>query len=150
MTRADAQIRVPLPVARAWAVLADPQTVARCLPGARLVERDDVEHRAVVEARSRDGIALITLTLEPAGASTQVLADADGGAADTLGEFARGAGQVLTSAASGAGPERTGPDIPVVGSAPGRWRPVVALSVAAGAALAVLGAVLARGARRRR
>ncbi len=107
MIQLDHQFRVPLPVDQAWAVLTDLPKVARCLPGAHLeavvddryegglstrigpisvryqgsavfVERDELDHRAVLEARGREekgtgtATALITLVLKPQGDSTHV------------------------------------------------------------------------------
>lgn len=107
MIHLDHEFRVPLPVEQAWAVLTDLPKVARCLPGAYLdtvldgrydgglstrigpisakyrgtasfVERDEIDHRAVVEARGQEekgsgtATALITLALAPEGDATQV------------------------------------------------------------------------------
>jgi carbon monoxide dehydrogenase subunit G len=101
------QFRVPLPVEGTWQLLTDLPQVARCLPGANLDdvvdgeyrgglatkigpisakyrgsatfrERDDVAHRAVIEARGREekgsgsASALITAVLKPEGSGTLV------------------------------------------------------------------------------
>jgi len=101
------QFQVPLGVDDAWGLLTDLPTVARCLPGAHLDasdggefrgglaakigpitaryrgaasfrERDEVAHRAVVEARGQEekgsgsASALITMVLKPDGAATVV------------------------------------------------------------------------------
>lgn len=101
------QFRVPLPVEGTWQLLTDLPQVARCLPGANLDdvvdgeyrgglatkigpisakyrgsatfrERDDVAHRAVIEARGREekgsgsASALITAVLKPEGGGTLV------------------------------------------------------------------------------
>ncbi|GEL26296.1 carbon monoxide dehydrogenase subunit G [Pseudonocardia sulfidoxydans NBRC 16205] len=103
----DHQFRVPLPVDQTWTILTDLPTVARCLPGAHLdsavdgrydgglatrigpisakyrgtatfVELDEVDHRAVIEARGREekgsgtATAVITMLLKPEGDSTLV------------------------------------------------------------------------------
>jgi len=107
MISLNQQFRVDLGVDDAWALLTDLPKVARCMPGANLDqvvddeyrgglstkigpinatyqgvavfrERDDVAHRAVVEARGREAkgsgsaSALITLHLKPDGDSTLV------------------------------------------------------------------------------
>ena len=101
------QFNVPLAIDDAWRVLTDLPTVARCLPGAHLDtaegeeyrgglsakigpitaryrgaasfrERDEIAHRAVVEARGQEekgsgsASALITMVLKPDGESTVV------------------------------------------------------------------------------
>jgi carbon monoxide dehydrogenase subunit G len=103
----DHQFRVPLPVDETWKVLTDLPTVARCLPGAHLdavsdgrydgglstrigpisakyrgaatfLELDEIDHRAVIEARGREekgsgtATALITMLLKPEGDATFV------------------------------------------------------------------------------
>lgn len=107
MITLDQQFTVPLGMDDAWDLLTDLPQVARCLPGASLDEvvdeeyrgglatkigpinatyrgvaafreRDDVAHRAVVEARGREAkgngsaSALITLHLEPDGEASLV------------------------------------------------------------------------------
>jgi hypothetical protein len=103
----DHRFRVPLPVDEAWEILTDLPTIARCLPGAHLdsvvdgryeggistrigpisaryrgsahfVERDEVGHRAVIEARGREAegagtaTVVVTLALQPDGQGTEV------------------------------------------------------------------------------
>ncbi len=105
--RLDHSFTVPVPVDEAWRVLLDLPGVAPCLPGAQLdeydgdtfagtvkvklgpitldyrgtgrfVERDEVAHRAVIEASGRDtrssGTArtTVTTTLVPDGDATRV------------------------------------------------------------------------------
>lgn len=107
MIELNHQFNVPLNVDEAWRVLTDLPTVARCLPGAHLDtaegeeyrgglsakigpisaryrgvasfrERDEIAHRAVVEARGQEekgsgsASALITMVLKPDGQSTVV------------------------------------------------------------------------------
>ncbi|WP_329239208.1 SRPBCC family protein [Actinoallomurus sp. NBC_01490] len=105
--RLENTFRVPLPVERTWELLTDLPRIAPCLPGAhlddvvdgeyrgglstkigpitaryrgtaRFVERDDVGHRGVIEARGREergagtAAATVTATLHPDGDGTRV------------------------------------------------------------------------------
>ena len=98
---------VPLSVDETWKLLQDLQKIAPCLPGAhlddvvegeyrgglstkigpitakykgkaRFLERDELDHRAVIEAQGREergsgtAAATITATLQPAGSGTRV------------------------------------------------------------------------------
>lgn len=108
----DNEFSVSVPVDRAWDVLTDLEGVSLCLPGARLtgvegdvytgevrvkvgpvvaeyagtaqfLEKDDVSHRALIDAKGRDSrgagnaSALITLQLRPDGDRTVVTVDTD-------------------------------------------------------------------------
>ena len=116
---------VSVPVDTAWEVLTDVERIAPCLPGAQLqeiegdefrgvvkvkvgpiqaqykgkatfVERDDVAHRAVLEASGRDtrgqgnASATITAQLVPAGAGTHVTVTTDLTVTGKVAQFGRG------------------------------------------------------------
>ncbi|HEY3684582.1 MAG TPA: SRPBCC family protein [Streptosporangiaceae bacterium] len=105
--RLEHTFHVALPVAEAWSLLTDPPRIAGCLPGAHLdatvdgayrgglstrigpvtatyrgsasfLERDDVDHRAVIAARGREergsgtASATITARLRPSDGGTRV------------------------------------------------------------------------------
>ncbi|WP_395103550.1 SRPBCC family protein [Actinomadura sp. SCN-SB] len=105
--RLENTFHVPLPVEEAWALLTDLPRIAPCLPGAhldevvdgehrgglstkigpitakyrgtaRFVERDDVDHRGVIEARGREergsgtAAATVTARLRPEDGGTRV------------------------------------------------------------------------------
>ncbi|HEY6530653.1 MAG TPA: SRPBCC family protein [Acidimicrobiales bacterium] len=116
---------VSVPVEDAWAVLTDVERIAPCLPGAQLQEiegdeyrgivkvkvgpitaqykgkaifkeKDDVAHKAVLEASGRDtrgqgnANATITALLEPAGEGTQVTVTTDLTVTGKVAQFGRG------------------------------------------------------------
>ena len=116
---------VSVPVDTAWTVLTDVERIAPCLPGAQLqeiegdeyrgvvkvkvgpiqaqykgkatfVERDDVAHRAVLEASGRDtrgqgnASATITAQLVPAGEGTHVTVTTDLTVTGKVAQFGRG------------------------------------------------------------
>ncbi|MQA79582.1 MAG: hypothetical protein GEV10_14075 [Streptosporangiales bacterium] len=116
---------VPRPVDEAWAVLTDVERIAPCMPGAQLTEvegdvyrgtvrvkvgpvvarfsgqaefreRDDDEHRAVLEARGKEatgkGIASATVTmlLTPDGDKTTVGVTTDLSISGRLAQFGQG------------------------------------------------------------
>lgn len=116
---------VSVPVDTAWNVLTDVERIAPCLPGAQLqeiegdeyrgvvkvkvgpiqaqykgkatfVERDDVAHRAVLEASGRDtrgqgnASATITARLEPSGTGTHVTVTTDLTVTGKVAQFGRG------------------------------------------------------------
>lgn len=116
---------VSVPVDTAWAVLTDVERIAPCLPGAQLqeiegdeyrgvvkvkvgpitaqykgkatfVEKDDVAHRAVLEASGRDtrgqgnASATITALLEPSGDGTHVTVTTDLTVTGKVAQFGRG------------------------------------------------------------
>jgi carbon monoxide dehydrogenase subunit G len=116
---------VSVPVETAWKILTDVERIAPCLPGAQLqeiegdeyrgvvkvkvgpitaqykgkaifVERDDVAHRAVLEASGRDtrgqgnASATITALLEPAGGGTHVTVTTDLTVTGKVAQFGRG------------------------------------------------------------
>jgi len=116
---------VSVPVDTAWNVLTDVERIAPCLPGAQLqeiegdeyrgvvkvkvgpiqaqykgkatfVERDDVAHRAVLEASGRDtrgqgnASATITAQLEPSGTGTHVTVTTDLTVTGKVAQFGRG------------------------------------------------------------
>ena len=116
---------VSVPVETAWQVLTDVERIAPCLPGAQLqeiegdeyrgvvkvkvgpiqaqykgkatfLERDDVAHRAVLEASGRDtrgqgnASAIITAQLESAGQGTQVTVTTDLTVTGKVAQFGRG------------------------------------------------------------
>ncbi|MFG1960287.1 SRPBCC family protein [Nonomuraea sp. NPDC049028] len=108
----DNEFTVSVPIERAWEVLTDLEGIAPCMPGARLtgvegdvysgkvrvkvgpvvseyagtvrfLEKDDVEHRAVIDAKGRDSrgagnaSAAITAQLRADGPRTVVSVDTD-------------------------------------------------------------------------
>lgn len=116
---------VSVPVDTAWAVLTDVERIAPCLPGAQLqeiegdefrgivkvkvgpitaqykgkatfLEKDDVAHKAVLEASGRDtrgqgnASAIITALLEPAGSGTRVTVTTDLTVTGKVAQFGRG------------------------------------------------------------
>jgi carbon monoxide dehydrogenase subunit G len=116
---------VSVPVETAWAVLTDVERIAPCLPGAQLqeiegdeyrgivkvkvgpitaqykgkatfVEKDDVNHKAVLDASGRDtrgqgnASATITAQLEPAGEGTHVTVTTDLTVTGKVAQFGRG------------------------------------------------------------
>jgi uncharacterized protein len=119
------EFHVAVPVARAWAVLTDVELIAPCLPGAQLeeiegneyrggvkikvgpitaqykgkatfLEKDDVNHRAVLRAEGRDtkgqgnASATITATLVAAGTGTDVKVSTDLTITGKVAQFGRG------------------------------------------------------------
>jgi len=116
--------RVDLPVDDAWALLTDLRRIAPCLPGAhldgltdgeyhgalavkigpisarytglaRFLERDDVDHRAVIEARGREqrgngaASATIVTNLEPEGDRTRVSVSTELSVSGRAAQFGR-------------------------------------------------------------
>ncbi|MFC7650090.1 SRPBCC domain-containing protein [Streptosporangium lutulentum] len=110
--RIDHEFTVGVPIDQAWAVLTDLEGIAPCMPGAQLtgvdcdvysgkvkvkvgpvvseyagtvrfVEKDDTNHRAVIDAKGRDSrgagnaSAVITARLRADGAHTVVTVDTD-------------------------------------------------------------------------
>jgi uncharacterized protein len=119
------EFHVAVPVARAWAVLTDVELIAPCLPGAQLeeiegneyrggvkikvgpitaqykgkatfIEKDDVNHVAVLRAEGRDtkgqgnASATITATLVAAGTGTDVTVITDLTITGKVAQFGRG------------------------------------------------------------
>ncbi len=119
------EFHVAVPVARAWAVLTDVELIAPCLPGAQLeeiegneyrggvkikvgpitaqykgkatfIEKDDVNHKAVLRAEGRDtkgqgnASATITATLVAAGTGTDVTVITDLTITGKVAQFGRG------------------------------------------------------------
>ncbi len=122
MTLLAHRFRVPLPADEVWEVLIDLPSIAHCVPGARLdsavhggqeggistrlgptgteylcrahfVERDEVVHRAVIEARAREtkgpGTAsvLATFALRSDGQGTEVTVSAELAVRGTAAQF---------------------------------------------------------------
>ena len=116
---------VSVPVDTAWAVLTDVERIAPCLPGAQLqeiegdeyrgivkvkvgpitaqykgkatfIEKDDVNHKAVLDASGRDtrgqgnASATITAQLEPNGEGTTVTVTTDLTVTGKVAQFGRG------------------------------------------------------------
>ncbi len=116
---------VSVPVDTAWAVLTDVERIAPCLPGAQLqeiegdeyrgivkvkvgpitaqykgkatfIEKDDVNHKAVLDASGRDtrgqgnASATITAQLEPSGDGTHVTVTTDLTVTGKVAQFGRG------------------------------------------------------------
>ncbi len=116
---------VNAPVEKAWAVLTDVEKIAPCLPGAQLqevegdeyrgivkvkvgpitaqykgaatfIEKDDVNHRAVLKADGRDtrgagnASALITANLQAVGDRTKVSVSTDLTVTGKVAQFGRG------------------------------------------------------------
>jgi carbon monoxide dehydrogenase subunit G len=121
----DNEFTVSVPVEQAWAVLTDLEGIAPCLPGARLtgvdgdvyrgtvkvkvgpvvseysgtarfVEKDDTEHRAVIDAKGRDpraagnASAAITARLRADGDRTVVTVDTDLRISGKIAQFGSG------------------------------------------------------------
>ena len=119
------EFRVERPVDETWNVLTDVERIAPALPGAQLqeiegdeyrgivkvkvgpitaqykgkatfVEKDDVNHKAVLKAEGRDtkgqgnASAMITATLEPDGTGTQVKVHTDLTVTGKVAQFGRG------------------------------------------------------------
>jgi carbon monoxide dehydrogenase subunit G len=118
---------VNVPIDRAWAILTDVELIAPCLPGAQLtaaqgetyfgnvqvkvgpilakfegqasfIERDDLQHRAVLKGEGRDGSgkgnasALITATLTSVSdSSSKCSVETDLIISGKIGQFGRGA-----------------------------------------------------------
>ena len=117
---------VEVPVDEAWAVLTDLERIAPCMPGAQLTEvegdefrgnvkvkvgpitaqykgvarfaeKDDANHRAVIDAQGRDtrgqgnANALITATLAAQGTGTRVTVKTDLRLTGKVAQFGRGA-----------------------------------------------------------
>ncbi|MEO6124905.1 MAG: SRPBCC domain-containing protein [Ilumatobacteraceae bacterium] len=121
------EFTVNRPIDEAWAVITDVERIAPCLPGAQLqeiegdiyrgvvkvkvgpisaalkgeasfIERDDVNHRAVLKGDGRDtkgngnASALITATLEPlTGTSSRCVVHTDLNMTGKVAQFGRGA-----------------------------------------------------------
>ncbi len=121
----DNEFTVGVPVEQAWAVLTDLEVIAPCMPGAQLTgvsdgiytgkvkikvgpvtaeyagtarftEKDDVAHRAVIDARGRDSRgqgnanAVIAAQLRADGSSTVVTVDTDLAIAGRIAQFGSG------------------------------------------------------------
>ena len=119
------EFHVAVPLARAWAVLTDIELIAPCMPGAQLeeiegneyrggvkikvgpitaqykgkatfLEKDDVNHKAVLRAEGRDtkgqgnASATITATLVAAGTGTDVKVSTDLTITGKVAQFGRG------------------------------------------------------------
>ena len=119
------EFSVSVPVDQAWAVLTDLERIAPCMPGAelqevegdefrgivkvkvgpitaqykgtaRITERDDTNHRAVIRAQGRDtrgqgnASATITAALQADGEGTQVQLDSDLNVTGKVAQFGRG------------------------------------------------------------
>jgi len=117
---------VEVPVEEAWAILTDLERIAPCMPGAQLTEvegdefrgnvkvkvgpitaqykgvarfaeKDDANHRAVIDAQGRDtrgqgnANALITATLAAQGTGTRVTVNTDLKLTGKVAQFGRGA-----------------------------------------------------------
>jgi carbon monoxide dehydrogenase subunit G len=117
---------VEVPVDEAWAVLTDLERIAPCMPGAQLTEvegeefrgnvkvkvgpitaqykgvarfaeKDDANHRAVIDAQGRDtrgqgnANALITASLQAQGTGTRVTVNTDLKLTGKVAQFGRGA-----------------------------------------------------------
>jgi uncharacterized protein len=119
------EFHVAVPLERAWAVLTDVELIAPCLPGAQLeeiegneyrggvkikvgpitaqykgkatfLEKDDINHKAVLRAEGRDtkgqgnASATITATLVAAGTGTDVKVSTDLTITGKVAQFGRG------------------------------------------------------------
>ncbi len=119
------EFHVAVPLSRAWAVLTDIELIAPCMPGAQLeeiegneyrggvkikvgpitaqykgkatfLEKDDVNHKAVLRAEGRDtkgqgnASATITATLVAAGTGTDVKVSTDLTITGKVAQFGRG------------------------------------------------------------
>ncbi|MEV4377117.1 SRPBCC family protein [Streptosporangium sp. NPDC049644] len=123
--RIDNEFTVNVPIDRAWTVLTDLEGIAPCMPGAQLtgvegevhsgrvrvkvgpvvseyagtvrfVEKDEVNHRAVIDARGRDSrgagnaSAVVTALLRADGARTVVTVDTDLKISGRIAQFGSG------------------------------------------------------------
>jgi carbon monoxide dehydrogenase subunit G len=130
------EFEVDVPVDQAWAVLTDLERIAPCMPGAQLTEvegdeyrgivkvkvgpitaqykgvarfseKDDANHRAVIDAQGRDtrgqgnANALITASLASAGDGTKVIVHTDLKLTGKVAQFGRGAIQDVSGALLG-------------------------------------------------
>jgi carbon monoxide dehydrogenase subunit G len=121
----DNEFTVGVPIDRAWAVLTDLEGIAPCMPGAVLtgvqgevysgkvkvkvgpisseyagtaqfVEKDEVSHRAVIDAKGRDvqgagnAVATITALLRADGSSTVVSVNTDLKISGKIAQFGSG------------------------------------------------------------
>ncbi|AWS45088.1 SRPBCC family protein [Streptosporangium sp. 'caverna'] len=121
----DNEFTVSVPIGQAWAVLTDLEGIAPCMPGAQLtgvdgdvysgkvkikvgpvvseyagtvrfVEKDDTNHRAVIDAKGRDSrgagnaSAVITAQLRADGARTVVTVDTDLKISGRIAQFGNG------------------------------------------------------------
>ncbi len=121
----DNEFTVSVPIERAWEVLTDLDGVARCLPGAeltgvdgdvyagkikikvgpvisqyagtaRFIEKDDVAHRAVIDAKGKDSRgagnanAMINASLRADGAHTVVTVSTDLNISGKIAQFGSG------------------------------------------------------------
>lgn len=121
----DHEFTVSVPVDRAWAVLTDLEAIAPCMPGAQLtgvdgdvysgkvkikvgpvvsqyagnvkfLEKDDANHRAVIDARGRDSrgggnaSAVVTAQLHPDGDRTRVTVETDLKITGRIAQFGSG------------------------------------------------------------
>ena len=119
------EFHVPVPIERAWAVLTDVERIAPCMPGAQLeevegaeyrggvkikvgpitaqykgkatfIEKDDVNHKAVLKAEGRDtkgqgnASATVTATLVSVGTGTDVKVATDLTVTGKVAQFGRG------------------------------------------------------------
>lgn len=160
MIELNHQFNVPLAVDDAWRVLTDLPTVARCLPGAHLDtaegeeyrgglsakigpitaryrgvasfrERDEIAHRAVVEARGQEekgsgsASAVITMVLKPDGKTTVVDVSTEMNISGRAAQFGRSLLAEVSSTLMGqfadnlAGLVGNGADAAVTGTATG-------------------------------
>ena len=130
------EFEVAVPVERAWSVLTDLERIAPCMPGAQLTEvegdeyrgtvkvkvgpitaqykgvarfaeKDDENHRAVIDAQGRDtrgqgnANATITASLAPIDDGTRVSIDTDLKLTGKVAQFGRGAIQDVSGALLG-------------------------------------------------
>ncbi|MGJ6967280.1 SRPBCC domain-containing protein [Streptosporangium sp. G11] len=121
----DNEFTVSVPIDQAWAVLTDLEGIAPCMPGAQLtgvdgdvysgkvkikvgpvvseyagtarfVEKDDADHRAVIDAKGRDSrgagnaSAVITARLRADGTRTVVTVDTDLKISGKIAQFGNG------------------------------------------------------------
>ena len=119
------EFHVPVPLERAWAVLTDVERIAPCMPGAQLeevegseyrggvkikvgpitaqykgkasfIEKDDVNHKAVLKAEGRDtkgqgnASATVTAVLVSVGSGTNVTVTTDLTVTGKVAQFGRG------------------------------------------------------------
>lgn len=119
------EFHVPVPLERAWAVLTDVERIAPCMPGAQLeevegseyrggvkikvgpitaqykgkasfIEKDDVNHKAVLKAEGRDtkgqgnASATVTAVLVSVGNGTNVTVTTDLTVTGKVAQFGRG------------------------------------------------------------
>ena len=162
------EFEVDRPIGEAWALLTDVERIAPCLPGAQLeeiegeeyrgsvkvkvgpitanykgkatfVEKDDVNHKAVLRAEGRDARqgnanATITATLVPSGTGTKVTVNTDLSVTGKVAQFGRGVMAEVSEKLLNQFVQNLETKVLAEGAAPAPVEPAVATTPAAAAA----------------